>query len=79
MTEENLWCRVARSSPLFELLHEHLADHYVIFILEDSTEHNCYAIGFSLDLHSFIISVVNNSSLVTLFTSLLEIKIFLKD
>jgi hypothetical protein len=50
MTEKNLWCCMACSSPLFELLHEHLADHYVILIFEDSTEHNCYTISLRLNI-----------------------------
>jgi hypothetical protein len=36
------------SSPLFELLHKHFTNHYVIFIFEDSTEHNRYTISLCL-------------------------------
>lgn len=41
---------MACSSPLFELLHEHFANDYVILIFEDSTEYNCYTISLCLHI-----------------------------
>jgi hypothetical protein len=41
---------MACSSPLFELLHEHFADDYVILIFEDGTEYNRYTISLCLHI-----------------------------
>jgi hypothetical protein len=46
---------MACSSPLFELLHEHFANDYVILIFEDSTEYDCYTIRLCLHIPATVI------------------------
>ncbi|PSN42976.1 hypothetical protein C0J52_13216 [Blattella germanica] len=52
MTKQNLWCSMACSSTLFEFLHKNFANHYIVFILKYSTEHNRHSISLCLNIPS---------------------------
>jgi hypothetical protein len=63
------------SSSLFELLHKHLTNHYVIFIFEDSTEHNRYTISLCFYIPvTVIISLLATHIYFLLFTVSTKVK-----
>lgn len=78
MREENLRCGVGCSATFPKLLHEYFAQYNVVVVFENRTKHNRHTIRLRLDVQSFLITIIDNSSLLAFQALLLEVEILLE-
>ena len=61
-----------RFASFAQLLHEHFPKNYIVFISENSAEHNCYAVSFCFNIKCFFIAIIYYRLTLTFFSLLLE-------
>lgn len=79
VAEQHRWRRVRRPQPFLQLLHEHLPYHDVVFVAETRRKNDRDSIGFRLDVHRLVISVMDDGSFLALVAVFLEIEVLFED
>lgn len=69
----------AGSVSLFELLHGHFSNHYIIVILKHCTEDYCDSILFRLNIHGLTIPLTDKCTVLSFSALILGLEAFLKD